>query len=382
MFSFGSVSLTGELTDNGGQSGWREMTSVGSSMSYQFERVDPRSDDWKVNIDVYQDRTIFQTPAWLAFLSETQNAEPVVAALREGHQIVGYFTGLIVRKFGFKILGSPFRGWTTDYMGLTLSTEVSRRDAMQALFDFAFEELGCSHVEMMDRHLTVADIEGLDVQYDVYLSYEIDLAQSEEKLFANMTSACRRCIRKADRNGIIIEEAKDPAFADEYYAQLQDVFAKQALVPTYGIERVRRLIAHLHPTGNLLLLRARDKNGRCIATGIFPHLNGVMHFWGGASWRQHQHLRPNEALQWHAMRIGKQKGLRIYDMGGGVGYKKKYAGYEIQVPWVRKSKRPWMNHARNLARRVHRVRQQCLGRLDRLFPKHPESQVPFPSSGS
>jgi hypothetical protein len=142
------------------------------------------------------------------------------------------------------------------------------------------------------------------------------------------------------------------------------------------------LIAHLHPTGNLLLLRARDKNGRCIATGIFPHLNGVMHFWGGASWRQHQHLRPNEALQWHAMRIGKQKGLRIYDMGGGVGYKKKYAGYEIQVPWVRKSKRPWMNHARNLARRVHRVRQQCLGRLDRLFPKHPESQVPFPSSGS
>jgi hypothetical protein len=350
-------------------------------MAYKFERADPLSADLTKNMHAFPGRTIFQTPAWLTFLSETQNAEPVVAALKEGRQTVGYFTGLIVRKFGFKILGSPFRGWTTDYMGLTLSNKVSRREAVPALLDFAFQELGCSHVEMMDRRLTVNDLEGLDVQFDVYRSYEIDLTQSEEALFANMTSACRRCIRKAEKNGVTIEEAKDLAFADEYYAQLQDVFAKQSLTPTYGLDRVRRLIAHLHPTGNLLLLRARDRSGRCIATGIFPHLNGVMHFWGGASWRQHQHLRPNEALQWHAMKVGKLRGLRVYDMGGGVGYKKKYGGNEIQVPWVRKSRHAWINHARNLARRIHRVRQQCLGRLDRLFPQHPASRLSLPSGG-
>ena len=339
-------------------------------MTYEFERLDPWSDDWKVNITAYQGRTIFQTPAWLTFLAETQNAEPVIAALKSGRQTVGYFTGLIVRKFGLKILGSPLPGWTTDYMGLTLSNGVSRREAVVALIDFAFKDLGCIHVEMMDRHLTLDDLSNLDVQYEIYRGHEIDLTHSEEKLFANMTSACRRCIRNAEKNRVTIEEAEDLSYADEYFAQLQDVFAKQSLVPTYGIERVRRLITYLYPTRNLLLLRARNRSGRCIATGIFPHLNGVMYFWGGASWRPYQYLRPNEALQWGAMKIGKQKGLRIYDMGGGGEYKKKYGGYEIQVPWVRKSKRSWLGCARNVAKGIYRVRQQCFGHLDRMFNKH------------
>jgi hypothetical protein len=30
-----------------------------------------------------------------------------------------------------------------------------------------------------------------------------------------------------------------------------------------------------------------------------------MYFGGGASWRQHQILRPNEAIQWQAMKIRK-----------------------------------------------------------------------------
>ena len=82
---------------------------------------------------------------------------------------------------------------------------------------------------------------------------------------------------------MFVEEAQDLAFADDYYAQLKDVFAKQSLVPTYEVERVRELIKNLLPTGMLLLLRARDQEGNCIATGIFPAMNKTMYFRGGAS---------------------------------------------------------------------------------------------------
>lgn len=337
-------------------------------MTYRFERVDTPTDDWKVDIiSGCQPQTIHQTPAWLNFVSATQNGDPVVAALKAGGETVGYFTGVIVRKFGLRILGSPFPGWSTDYMGLTLSPEVARHQALQALTEFAFRQLGCVHLELMDRNLTVADLSSLDVQYSIYRSFEVDLTQEEGALFANMTSACRRCIRKAENSGVIVEEARDPEFADEYFAQLRDVFAKQSLVPTYGLERVRQLVAHLYPTGNLMLLRARDRSGRCIATGIFPHLNGVMYFWGGASWRAHQSLRPNEAVQWRAMRIGKALGLRAYDMGGDGDYKRKYGGYEIQVPWLRKSKFAWVGYMRDMAQGLHTVRQQSLGQLNLLF---------------
>jgi hypothetical protein len=336
-------------------------------VTYTFEHLDVRGDDWPAKIDTKQAGTIYQTPAWLAFLSRTQNGELVVGALREGRKSIGYFTGLIVRKLGFRILGSPFPGWSTDYMGFNLSAGADRRQAVQALIDFAFQELGCVHLEMMDRNLTVSDLAGLDVQYRVCSGFEIDLTHDENDLFTNMTSACRRCVRKAEKEGVFIEEAHDLGFADEYFAQLNDVFAKQSLVPTYGIERVRQLITHVHPTGHLLLLRARDPGGRCIATGIFPHMNGVMYFWGGASWRHHQLLRPNEAIHWNAMKIGKQKGLRTYDMGGGGEYKRKYGGIEIEVPWFRKSKYPWIRYLRDMAQHSHKLRQQCLGRFNR-FP--------------
>lgn len=76
----------------------------------KFERVTIDPVEWGKTLGTFSDANVFQTPAWLAFLAETQNAEPVLAALKDGNETVGYFTGLIIKKFGMKILGSPFRG--------------------------------------------------------------------------------------------------------------------------------------------------------------------------------------------------------------------------------------------------------------------------------
>ncbi len=332
-------------------------------MTYTFEPLDVQAKECTRLFDIERRMTIYQTPAWLEFLSRTQNGDPVFAALKEGSRTIGHFVGMIVRRWGFRILGSPFPGWSTAYMGLALDSEVSRGRAVQALIELAFQTLDCSHLEVMDRNLTVDDLNGLDVQYRLYRGFQVDLTRDEDDLIADMTSACRRCIRKADKSGVVIEVAGDPAFANEYFAQLQDVFAKQGLVPTYGVERVRLLIEEVYPTGHLLLLRALDPQGKCIATGIFPHANGVMYFWGGASWRASQHLRPNEALQWAAMRIAKRMGMRTFDMGGGGEYKRKYGGAEIEVPWFRKSKYPLIARLRNVARNASAIHQWVSGHL-------------------
>jgi hypothetical protein len=336
-------------------------------MHYTFECLNLTNDDWSIKSIVLELGTVYQTPAWLAFLSAAQGGEPVVAALKDGHRPIGYFTGMIIRKAGLRILGSPLPGWTTDYMGLVLSARTDRRAAVRALINFAFEQLRCVHLEVMDRNLTLDDLDGLDVQHRLYHGFEIDLTKDETELFANMTSACRRCVRKAQKEGVVVEAVNELRFVDEYYAQLQDVFAKQHLVPTYDLERVRQLVKHVHPTGNLLLLWARDRGGRCIATGIFPHMNGVMYFWGGASWRVYQGLRPNEAIQWEAIKFAKRNGLCSYDMGGGGDYKKKYGGSEIEIPWFRKSKYPWLRYMRDLAEYSHRLKHECLGRLHIAF---------------
>lgn len=325
-----------------------------------FERQDLRTFDF-AKADAFADRTIFQTRPWLDFVAATQGAEPVVAALRDGGELVGYFTGLIVCKYGFKILGSPFPGWTTSYMGFNLIPGRSRSEALAGLRAFAFKELGCVHAEVYDRWATTEDARASGLEHGLGQSYELDLRPTEEALLAGMQKGCRGYIKQAEKLGVTIEEASDAGFADDYCAQLQDVFAKQSLVPTYEIKRVRALIEHLLPTGNLLLLRARDAQGRCIATALFPAFNTHMYFWGAASWRAHQNQRPNEIIIWHAMRYWKKRGVSFFEMMGRRDYKKKFGPYEIEVPWMRASRFEALAKMRNFAKTLVALKQKTFG---------------------
>ena len=324
--------------------------------------IDFESADWK-RLDAFADRTVFQTREWVRFVSECQKATPVLAELREGGEIVGYFTGLTFSRFGVKVLGSSFPGWTTPYMGFNLIAGASRAAALQALETAVWDELKCLHMEVSDPYFAVADGRSLGFQCEAYDSYRTDLKRSEEEIFNRMNSACRRCIRKAEKSGVTIEEAHDPDFADEYHAQLQDVFAKQGLVPTYKIDRVRSLVKHLEPTGRILLLRARDSQGKCIATGIFPGFNKIAEFWGNASFRESQILRPNEAIHWYAMRYWKRRGVEVYDWGGGGMYKEKYGCVAHAVPWFTKSRYQVVSRLRDGAKKAFAQKQRFLGWL-------------------
>jgi CelD/BcsL family acetyltransferase involved in cellulose biosynthesis len=333
----------------------------------RLERLDPDSIDWE-RLDRFSDRLVYQTREWVEFVATTQSAEPVFAAVLDRSSTVGYFTGLMQRRFGLRLLGSPMPGWTTAFMGFNLEAGVSRRAALEALLPFAFVDLRCTHLELRDRNLLAPDAAGLGPRQTPWTGIEVDLRGSEEKIWAALKAPCRTAIRKAEKHGVTIEEAAGDDFASDFYPQLEDVFAKQALVPPYGIERVRALIRHVHPTGRLLLLQARTAAGECIATGIFPGMNRTMHFLAGASLRQHQHLRPNEALMWHAIRHWRNRGIETCDLGFALSYKRKWGGHDIEVPFLDMSRFRIVSLMRDAAQTAHGVRQTVKGRMRELQP--------------
>ena len=292
---------------------------------------------------------IFTSPEWVEFVAASQKAEPVVARVLRGDEQVGWFTGLVVRRFGVRILGSPFAGWMTGPMGFDLDPGVSRREAAQALIRFAFKDLRCLHLEMIDRHAADEDLDGLGAQRASWYTYVLDLTQDEDTLLKGMSSSCRRALKKAEREGVRVEEAHGVEFADEYYEQLLDVFAKQGGRPPYDVERVRNLIRCLEPAGNVLMLRAVGPDGERMATAIFPFSDGFAYFWGGASLRQHQAHRPNEPIFWHAIRRFKELGIPLMDWGGGGDFKRKFGPQERVVPIMRRSRVRGLMAARDLA---------------------------------
>jgi CelD/BcsL family acetyltransferase involved in cellulose biosynthesis len=316
--------------------------------------------EWE-RLDKLEDRVLFQTRAWLSFVAETQGAEPVVAVLREDGDEVGWFTGLVTTRFGVRVLGAPMPGWSTQYMGFNLLWDTPRSLALQALVPFAFGELGCAHLEVCDRWVRSTDLGALHGKHTDVGTFVVDLTPDEDEIRARMTSGTRQNIRKAERSGLVVEEAGPEGFAAEYHAQLVDVFAKQRLVPTYSLARVQALVDHLYPTGRLQLLRVRTPEGLSVATALVAGVGHSAYFWGGASWRAHQRLRPNELLFAHAFRTWKARGAAEFDFGGGGEYKRKYGATELVVPHVRLSRWRVLEHLRGAAKRTVEARQHVAG---------------------
>jgi CelD/BcsL family acetyltransferase involved in cellulose biosynthesis len=328
-----------------------------------LEQVDPVS---APPVDDYGDCTVFQTDAWLDFVEDTQRARRVVAVVRDGQSVVGRFTGLVRTFMGVRLLGSPFPGWTTAYMGFNLVEGVPRQEALAALDAFAFRKLGCAHYELMDRGVAPHAAAEAGYTFRSFRSLELDLSLTEEELLAAMSHTCRKSIRRAERDHLAIEEARDARFVDDYYDQLRKVFQRQGLVPTYDRERVASLVRHLLPTGDLLLLRGLSAEGRCLATTISLGHNGQVYAWGAAGVRAPEAEHLNEALKWYGLRYWKSRGMSTWDLGGWAEHKKKYGGREIMVPWIRRSRYAGLESLRGMARHAVTLDQHLRGAFNRM----------------
>ena len=311
--------------------------------------------DWQA-LDLYQDRTYSQRRPWFEFLKSIGAGSPVIALLEDGNREVGCFSGMRASKFGIPVMGSPLPGWNTANMGLNLKPGVPRADALQVLLEFTFRKLRCLYLEVADPNSDFESARKAGYSTTSVHGYISNLKLSEDELFKRMDPACRQCIRKADRMGVVVEEAAPEGFVPEFYSQLSEVFSRQGLRPTYSQDRVQALVDHVHPSGSLLLVRARSPEGQSIATGIFPGFGRLSTFWANGSVQNMRHLRPNQALHWFAMRYWKAHGVACHDWGGSGIYKKNYGGephvyvreFRSAVSWLDQLRRPAIRGYRRL----------------------------------
>lgn len=320
---------------------------------------------WESTVATHPEAEVFHGAAWLDHLQATQGVEPVIAEVRDADRLVGYFVGGIVRRYGIRILGSPLRGWGTECMGFLLEEGADRLAAAEALLPFAFGELGCLHVELSDRHLRADQMEGSGYVTEVGRNFVLDLEPSEDEILGRVRRTTRQEIRKAIRAGLRAEVATDLGFADEFYGYLTAVFARQGLVPTYPIQRVRNLIQTVQPTGQLLLLRIRTPAGATVATGLVLGRNRMAVAWGMAYDRANAEFHPIELLWWETIRYWRERGVVRYDMGGGGDYKAKYGGAEVPTYQFHRSRYRVFRLGRSAIRRMVRTRQVVAGRLAR-----------------
>jgi hypothetical protein len=191
---------------------------------------------------------------------------------------------------------------------------------------------------------------------------DFDLRPSEEEIWASVKGNVRNKIRKSQKLGVTIEEASNLEFADDLYAQVRDVFAKHSLAPPWGVVRIRELIRTVHPCGPLLLLRARRREGDCIATAVFPGMNRTMHYLSSSSGAGTSTSLPTRPWCGTRSAIGKRGGSRCA-ISADSWTTSKWRGDEVRVPFLRKSRFRAVAMMSDAAKKAHDVRLGLRGTL-------------------
>lgn len=302
----------------------------------------------------FGDKLIFQTLPWIRFILETQKVELVLLRIRKDGEFVGYFTGFAFSRFGVKIIGSPFNGWTTCYMGFNVARGVSRAEIVDPLWKFVIKAYGCKYLEITDRYMTFKEARAAGLFATSHTTYVKDLTQGSDAVFNSFSATCKNQIRRAGKNGAsLVERAPDDSFADLYYSQLVKVFAYQGLKPTYGAERVRKLLRSLEgPNAAIRCTEARNPEGLSIGTCITFAYNSTCYLWGLATVREEKYFQA-DYLVWDSFLYWQGKGCTSYDLVGLRQYKEKFHPDLVEIPCVICSKSKVLIGAKNAAKKIY-----------------------------
>lgn len=281
---------------------------------------------WDDAIAPCQGREVFHRRAWLDYLAASRGVGARFWAIRQEADTLGYFCAGQLTKGPFRVLGSPLTGWGTNVMGPVFAPGADHAEFLRALDALARRER-LATVELESRLLSERALEEAGFEPVAAWSYLVPLDPGDpDAMWRRLHPTCRNRIRKAERAGLRVEDSEDPAFVEEYYEQYAALMRGKGLLPHYPLEYPKLLFAHLKKASALLALRVRDAAGRVLATGLFPHDDRTLYFWGAASWPDSLDACPNDYLHWCAMRLAADRGLSLYNMSGHGRFKKKFGG--------------------------------------------------------
>ena len=322
-------------------------------MTLHFERLPGRPADWDQAIQRYSAKTLFHEGAWLDHVHDIHpNGRIEYFDIRLDGTRVGLHCGLRITRMMIPIHGSPLGGTGTNFMGPMVDEDVDQRDLVHALLRLSGPR-HFLHLEVSNPWLDRAVMEAAGFQVDENVTHLCHIPNDVDAAFATLRSEARNRVRKAEKNGVIVEQTDDPAVVDHFYDQFGEVYGKQGMVRPWGVERPRSLFERLRPAGRMLALWAR-KDDEVLAAGLFPFDDRCIYFWGAASWLRVQHLSPNEALQWAVIKFAAERGIPLYNMCGGTSqFKNKFGGADVPYLTYYRSTLPLLQTARRLYKERH-----------------------------
>lgn len=143
-------------------------------------------------------------------------------------------------------------------------------------------------------------------------TWVLDLDKSEEELLNNMRKTTRYLIKRADRDGVVIEERNDPQAFDDFWKIYKETAEREKFVP-YSLNYVKNEYNEFHKTNNALFLFGKVSNDY-LASALILFTKSSAFYHQGAS--IHSKFPVTYRLQWEAIKEAKKRGCKLYNFWG------------------------------------------------------------------
>jgi lipid II:glycine glycyltransferase (peptidoglycan interpeptide bridge formation enzyme) len=143
-------------------------------------------------------------------------------------------------------------------------------------------------------------------------SIHLDLAQSEDKLFAQFSKGHRADVRRAERNGVVVRVGTSDADLDTFYAIMDATSKRQQ----FGIHGRDYYAAAWQAFGDAACLLIAEWQEQPVAAFLVFGWGDEAHYMYSGSNEAGLKQGANHLLQWHALRWAHSRGCRRYDFWG------------------------------------------------------------------
>lgn len=273
--------------------------------------LDPRTEaGWDAFVEGHPAGSVFHTSAWCRVLSETYGFRPqYVGAFDESGDLRAAVPLMLVKSWltSKRLVGLPF----SDSCAPLVHDDAHGLAALRAA-QAEVDRISASRLELRGASPLDPSTTGMTNGTN-FLRHIIPLGADAARMEAGLHSSARRAIRKAEREGLTVRVATGIAGMREFYRLMVLTRRKHGLLP-----QPWRFFSNLHKhhmaAGKGYLLLA-EHQGIVIGGDLLLRFRDELTYKFNASDPQYLHLRPNNLLLWHAMRMGSELGCGTLDLG-------------------------------------------------------------------
>jgi len=221
------------------------------------------------------------------------------------------------RKFGLRVLRNPpFTPHVGPFYELRASNPAARTDEQRAVVEAMADYLSASGAALLFLGLSLGITDSLPFFWRGWkagarYTYRIDLAQDEDTLLAALSKERRNDVRKAQKDRISVEEARDTcamrALVMETYTRHDKSFPGAAM---------DLILSAFSPGENSYCFISRA-NGRPVS-GVYAVHDARTAYYLMGGYAESAHHGAGALAMWHAILKAKELGLDVFDFEGSV----------------------------------------------------------------